>query len=97
MSQTQVTFAHGEGCCECNCTNGEIGCGGCLLTMCFPCVAFCMAADESKVNDDAYLHLLMGLGCNSCSLMKLGKKISKTYNVAFYKLLLRLPKIVAHE
>ena len=92
MSQTQVTFAHGEGCCECNCTNGEIGCGGCLLTMFCPCVAFCMAADESKVNDDAYLHLLMGLGCNTCSLMKLGKKISKTYNVAFYKLLLRLPR-----
>lgn len=30
---SEATFQHGDGCCECNCTSGELGVGGCLFTV----------------------------------------------------------------
>ena len=72
MSEEQ-TFAHGDGCCEANCTNGEIGGGGCCLTTFCPCIAFCQAADSSKVDDYSIFYLAFGfVGLNCCSLMSLG-------------------------
>eukprot|EP00584_Thalassiosira_punctigera_P010404 CAMPEP_0172528790 /NCGR_PEP_ID=MMETSP1067-20121228/3053_1 /TAXON_ID=265564 ORGANISM="Thalassiosira punctigera, Strain Tpunct2005C2" /NCGR_SAMPLE_ID=MMETSP1067 /ASSEMBLY_ACC=CAM_ASM_000444 /LENGTH=178 /DNA_ID=CAMNT_0013312755 /DNA_START=100 /DNA_END=636 /DNA_ORIENTATION=+ len=70
---SDVTFEHGDGCCACNCTKGGIGAGGCCLTVCCPCVAFCKAAEDSKVDDLGIAYLVLGfLGFNCCSLVALG-------------------------
>mmetsp|Transcript_7029 Transcript_7029/g.10528 ORF Transcript_7029/g.10528 Transcript_7029/m.10528 type:complete len:131 (-) Transcript_7029:262-654(-) len=72
------TFQHGDGCCGCKCTEGPIGTGGCLLTWCCPCIAFCQAAENSKVDELGIMYLVFGfLGFNCCSAVALGMHVEE--------------------
>jgi len=72
------TFQHGDGCCGCNCTEGPIGTGGCCLTCCCPCISFCQAAENSKVDELGIAYLVFGfLGFNCCSAVALGMHVEE--------------------
>ncbi|KAL3768574.1 hypothetical protein ACHAWO_001523 [Cyclotella atomus] len=74
---SESTFEHGDGCCGCKCTDGEIGFGGCLFTFCCPCFALCNAANDAGLkNGNLYcIATLCGFGC--CSLMFLGQEVEE--------------------
>ncbi|KAL7484265.1 hypothetical protein ACHAW6_009911 [Cyclotella cf. meneghiniana] len=78
---SEETFKHGDGCCGCNCTNGEIGTGGCLFTFCCPCFAFCQAADESNLNHGPLYCLMTICGFGCCAVMMLGQDIEDKRNL----------------
>ncbi|KAL3784025.1 hypothetical protein HJC23_006311 [Cyclotella cryptica] len=78
---SEETFKHGDGCCACNCTDGKIGTGGCLFTLCCPCFAFCKAADEAKLNHGTMYCVMTVCGFGCCALMMLGQDIEDKRNL----------------
>ncbi|EJK43966.1 hypothetical protein THAOC_37540 [Thalassiosira oceanica] len=71
---SEQTFAHGDSCCGCNCTDGELGFGGCCLTAFCPCFALCNAANDIG-NSGALYCIATVLGCGCCALCSLGKDV----------------------
>eukprot|EP00578_Thalassiosira_sp_NH16_P011459 CAMPEP_0181116068 /NCGR_PEP_ID=MMETSP1071-20121207/21756_1 /TAXON_ID=35127 /ORGANISM="Thalassiosira sp., Strain NH16" /LENGTH=125 /DNA_ID=CAMNT_0023200293 /DNA_START=35 /DNA_END=412 /DNA_ORIENTATION=+ len=77
---SEETYQHGDGCCECKCTDGPIGVGGCMLMTFCPCIAFKVMAD--KVDESGCLHCMTTLcGCGCCSLIVLGQKVEEKRNI----------------
>ncbi|KAL7439365.1 hypothetical protein ACHAXM_009617 [Skeletonema potamos] len=74
---SEQTFAHGDGVCGFNCTNGDIGCGGCCFTTYCPCFALCNAANDAKLSNGNLYCIMTTCGCGCCALMKLGEDIEE--------------------
>eukprot|EP00985_Skeletonema_marinoi_P028991 scaffold26471_cov156-Skeletonema_marinoi.AAC.4 len=74
---SEQTFAHGDGVCGCNCTDGDIGCGGCLCVACCPCFALCNAANEAKLNNGTLYCVMTACGFGCCALMILGQDVEE--------------------
>jgi len=80
---SERTYAHGDGCCACKCTEGEIGVGGCCLVVCCGCISHYQAAED--IGESGMLGLCMALfGCACCHLMMLGQKVEEKREIKIH-------------